>query len=259
MEVTTATKFGTPPARGASAVNTATVTVTDQYGDPFRGVEVLLVSSIDADNVGSPNRKVELRTRALVTGKDGRVPIPYQYKANETVLETIGAQLPGPDRMLGTDDDEELCARYSSDEDIKLDGPNGIEECDSSASSPDLQTATLQTATFYWLAEPRDARLTRNDGADVLFSRVVENTIVVAEPTNVGLQTREALITYGVGDHLYYNDAPVTLETFQDELAEWERDLADGTAPYGTPRFKLAWDHLRSASAISVLKLTGPS
>ena len=264
VEVTTATRFGTPPATRTSAVNTATVTVTDQYSDPVRGVEVLLVSSIDADNVGSPDRKVKLRTRALVTGKDGQVPIPYQYEDNETVLETIGAKLPGPDRMLGTDDDIGLCARYSSPEDTRLDGLNGIEECPSSASSPDdPPPATLQTATFYWLAEPKDARLTRNNGADVLFSRVIENTIVVAEPTNAGAQTREALIVYGVGDHLYHREAaggrlvPVTLEDFQDELAEWERDLADGTAPYGAPCFKLAWDHLRSASGISVLELTG--
>ena len=257
VEVTTATRFGTPPATRTSAVNTATVTVTDQYGDPVRAVEVLLVSSIDADNVGSPNRKVELRTRALVTGKDGRVTIPYQYRANETVLETIGAKLPGPDRMLDTADDKVLCARYSSDED-KLDGLNGIKECASSAISP-----YLQTATFYWLAQARDAR-SPSGGAPVLLSRVIENTIVVAESTNVGFQTREALITYGVGDHLYHGSStaglvPVTLEKFQDELAEWERNLADGTVPYGVECFQLAWEHRGSASGISVLKLIGPA
>ena len=90
----------------------------------------------------------------------------------------------------------------------------------------------------------------------MLFSRVIENTIVVAEPTRVGSQTREALITYGVGDHLYHQGLPVTLEKFQDELAEWERDLADGTAPYGEARFKLAWKFLRHSSGISYLNLT---
>ena len=257
VEVTTATKFGTPPARLGSAVNTATVIVTDQYGDPVRGVEVLLTSSIDPDNVGSSERKVELRTRALVTGKDGRVPIPYQYLADETVLETIGAQLPGPDRRFGDDpatldvdesaDDVVLCARYSSNTDTRL---NDIDECASSASSP-----YLQTTTFYWLAEARDAR-SASGGARVLLSRVIENTIIVGEPTNVGSQTREALIAYDAGDHLYYNGQPVTLEDFQDELAQWERDLADGTVPYGTPCFNLAWEFLRHASGISVLKLT---
>ena len=257
VEVTTATKFGTPPARLGSAVNTATVIVTDQYGDPVRGVEVLLTSSIDPDNVGSSERKVELRTRALVTGKDGRVPIPYQYLADETVLETIGAQLPGPDRRFGdnpetdvdeSEDDIVLCARYSSSTDTRL---NDIEECDSSASSP-----YLQTTTFYWLAEPRDAR-SPSGGAPVLLSRVVENTIIVNELTGAGQQRRSALIAYDVNDHLYHDGQPVTLEDFQDELAQWERDLADGTVPFGTPCFQLAWDFLRSASGISVLKLTG--
>jgi hypothetical protein len=231
VEVTTATKFGTPPARG-SAVNTATVTVTDQYGDPVRGVEVLLTSSIDADNVGSSDRRVEIRTRALVTGKDGRVPIPYQYRADETVLETIGAQLPGPDRMPGTEDDVVL---------NELNSPDG--------------PPYLKTAEFYWLAEARDAR-SPNGGAPVLLSRVVENTIIVDELTGSGQQRRSALIAYDAGDHLYYQGQPVTLEDFQDKLAQWERDLADGTAPYGEARFDLAWEFLRHASGISVLKLT---
>ena len=222
VEVTTATKYASPPASG-SAANVATVAVTDQYGKPVRNVGVLLTSDID------PGTDVELVTRARHTLRDGIVRISYLYKSSRTAVETLGAQLPGPDGRL--EDDPDTPADESADNITLSDSPD----------SPPY----LKSATFYWLAEPTAASLTAGGGACVLFSSVSENTIIVDTDSTAG--TSLARVVYDAKDHLYLNGPPVTLTTFKDKLAGWEDELADGTALEGEVRFRLGWEYRTSA------------
>ncbi|MCY4424437.1 MAG: S-layer homology domain-containing protein [Acidimicrobiaceae bacterium] len=231
VEVTTPTKYASPPASG-SASNVATIAVTDQYGKPLRNVGVLLTSDID------PETDVELVTRARYTLRDGRVRIPYLYKSSKTAVETLGAQLPGPDGRL--ENDPSTNADESADNITLSDSPD----------SPPY----LKSATFYWLAEPTATSLTAGGGACVLLSSVSENTIIVDTDTTAG--TSIARVVYDAKDHLYLDGPPVTLTTFKDRLAGWEDELADGTAPEGEVRFRLGWEYRTSASGITRWLLT---
>lgn len=229
VEVTTATKYATPPAAG-SAANVATVAVTDQYGRPLSGVGVQLTSDIEpATNVEIPSRRFTLR--------DGKVRIPYMYKSSRTANETLGAQLPGRDGRFG--DDPDTTADESADD---------IELSESPGDDP-----YLKTTTFYWIKEPTAASPT--GGACVLFSSVRENTLIV--DTEPAPETEDlARITYEAKDHMYLNGPPVTLTTFKDKLAGWEKKLADGTAQQDDVRFRLGWEYLTSASGITRWLLT---
>ena len=222
VEVTTPTKYASPPASGGEAGNSAIVAVTDQYGQPLRNVRVLLTSSIE------PAENVELLTRPRVTLRDGKVRIPYLYKSTRTTDETLGVQLPGPDGKFG--DDPETDADESED-DIEL------------SDSPDTPPY-LKTTTFFWLAEPSASRLT-GDGACVLSSSVSENAMIV------DTDDRVARVSYSTNDHLYLEGLPVKIATFKDALAGWEKKIADGTAQPDVGQFRLEWEFRDSPSGIT--------
>lgn len=236
VEVTTATKYASPPASG-SASNVATVTVTDQYGEPLGGVGVLLTSNIE------PATDVELLTRARVTQRDGTVRLPYIYKSKQTAVEILGVNLPGPDGRFGDDPDTD--ADESAD-DIALND-------DPSSEPPPY----LKTASFYWLAEPTLETFTTGGGACVLRSSVRENTLIV--DTDTGAGTALARISYEAKDHLYYGGRPKTLAQFKDPLTGWESEIADGTAEEDDVRFRLAWEFRTEANGINRWLLTDGS
>jgi hypothetical protein len=238
VEVTTVTEYASPPASGGEARNVAVVAVTDQYGEPIHNVGVLLTSSVTAENP----ENVVLLTRPRVTLRDGRVRIPYVYKSTRTTAETLGVHLPGPDGKFG--DDPTTSADESAD-DIDL------------SDSPD-EPPYLESATFFWLAEPTASSFTDGGGACVLSSSVADNTMIVdTDPSTDG--SDPARISYSLNDHLYLRGLPVTLATFKDALAGWEQDLADGTAAPDDRRFRLGWEFRNSASGITRWLLTEAS
>ena len=218
VEVTTLTKYASPPAVGGEAGNAAIVEVTDQYGEPLSNIKVLLTSSIserDPDDV-------ELLTTPRVTLKDGRVELSYLYKSSRTVDEELGVRLPGPDGELGSDDDIEL------------------------SDSPD-SPPYLKPTTFFWLAEPSAADFIADGGACVSASSVSENAIIVKTDPSGGV----ARISYSVNDHLYFNGQPVKIATFKDGLAGWEKEIADGTASPEVGKFRLGWQFRNSRDGIT--------
>ena len=224
VEVTTPTKYASPPAVGGEAGNSAIVEVTDQYGEPLSNVKVLLTSSIS----DSDPDDVELLTTPRVTLRDGRVRLPYLYKSSRTVDEELGVELPGPDGELGSDDDIDL------------------------SRLPD-KPPYLKPTTFFWLTEPSAADFTTEDGgACVSSSSVSENAIIVKTDTAVGV----ARISYSVTDHLYLDGVPVKIATFKDALAGWEKEIADGTASPEVGKFRLAWQFRNSRDGITRWLLT---
>ncbi len=238
VEVTTPTKQASPPASGGQAANVAIVAVTDQYGDPFGNVGVLLTSSIAEENP----EDVELVRVPRVTLRDGRVRLPYLYKSTRTTVETLGVNLPGPDRRFGDDPDTDA---DESLDDIEL------------SDSPD-EPPYLETATFFWLKEPTTSTFTDDDGACVLSSSVQENSMIVdTDPDPV--DSAPASISYSLNDHLYLRGMPVKLATFKDALARWEQDLADGTVEPDNIKFRLGWEFRNSRDGITRWLLTETS
>ena len=230
VEVTTPTKYGSPPASGGEAGNAAIVAVTDQYGQPLGNVGVLL--TVDpADNV-------ERLTRPRVTLRDGKVRVPYVYKSSRTVVQTLGAQLPGPD---GKFEDDPATEGDESADNIELKSPD----------EPPYQVTT----TFFWLAEPSTPRFTDGGGACVLSSSVSENAMIV----RIGTDADVVRISYSTNDHLYLEGQPVKIATFKDALAGWEKQIADGTVPPDVGAFRLAWEFRNSDDGITRWLLTRAS
>ena len=235
VEVTTPTKYGSPPASGGEAGNAAIVAVTDQYGQPLGNVGVLLTSSIS----DSDPDDVELLTRPRVTLRDGKVRIPYLYKSTRTTDEKLGVQLPGPDGKFGDDPDTDA---VESDDDIVL------------SESPDNPPYQVPT-TFFWLAEPSTSEFTTGGGACVRSSSVSENAMIVDTLTDTGV----VRISYSTNDHLYLKGQPVKIATFKDALAGWEKQIADGTVPPDVGAFRLAWEFRNSDDGITRWLLTPAS
>ena len=232
VEVTTPTKYGSPPASGGEAGNAAIVAVTDQYGQPLGNVGVLL--TVDpADNV-------ERLTRPRVTLRDGKVRVPYVYKSSRTTVQTLGVQLPGPDGKFEDDP-----ATEGVDESL-----DNIELNDSPDNPP-----YLKPTTFFWLAEPTASRFTTGGGACVRSSSVSENAMIVDTLTDTGV----VRISYSTNDHLYLEGQPVKIATFKDALAGWEKQIADGTVPPDVGAFRLAWEFRNSDDGITRWLLTPAS
>ncbi|MXW94037.1 MAG: S-layer homology domain-containing protein [Acidimicrobiaceae bacterium] len=82
------------PGANGTANNAATVTVRDQYGDPFNNAGIVLLSNnptADGDADGST-----IRSRPLNTGRGGTVRIGYSYSggaAEETLVAVWDADL----------------------------------------------------------------------------------------------------------------------------------------------------------------------
>ena len=239
VEVTTATKQASPPASGGEAANVAIIEVTDQYGDPVGNVGVLLTSDITEEHP----EDVELVRVPRVTLRDGRVRLPYLYKSTRTAVETLGVQLPGPDRRFGDDPDTE--AVDESEDDIEL------------SRSPD-DPPYLKEATFFWLKEPTATSFDTDGGACVLSSSVSENSMIVDIDPDP-LDEAPANISYSLNDYLYLDGQPVKLATFKDRLAKWEQDLADGTVEPENIRFRLGWQRNSSEGITRWLLTENPT
>ena len=109
----------------------------------------------------------------------------------------------------------------------------------------------VDTTTVYWLTTPGPS-----GSGDVGLSLVDENILIV----DTGADSGPVQISYDARDYLYWGGSPVTLAVFQDQLAQWEKDIADGDAVAEEARFELAWKYLgTSASGITELKLTRAS
>ena len=81
VSVKPAAEYVVASARGAS--NRATVTVTDQYGDPVAGAEVSLASSETSITIGGNN--------TFAVGRDGSYQFGYERVAATQVAETLTA------------------------------------------------------------------------------------------------------------------------------------------------------------------------
>ena len=82
--------FQDAPGAGERAGSAVTVTVTDQFGRPFKNAGIVLTSSRTGD-VASV-----MPTRARTTGTTGQVRIGYSYTGGASA-ETITATYIGPD------------------------------------------------------------------------------------------------------------------------------------------------------------------
>ena len=164
--------------------------------------------------------RVEIPDRPACTGGNGQARITYLFKSTSAATETLTAR-------LVSDGTTSRCPKPPP-------------------SNPDVQE---DTATVFWLTTPRSSGI----NGSVRLSRVDENILIVeTSPGSLPVQ-----ISYDARDYLYYGGNPVTLATFQDELAQWEKDIADGEANEVEVRFRLDWKYLNnSASGISELKLS---
>ncbi|MXZ53574.1 MAG: S-layer homology domain-containing protein, partial [Acidimicrobiaceae bacterium] len=107
-------------ARGAS--NRATVTVTDQYGDPITGVKVTLTSSDGTTTDGAtppvitPGKSTLMATtsgpapRELAVGRDGSFSFGYVFTSSVADTETLTGSL------VGYDHDGDGCSAAQIDE-----------------------------------------------------------------------------------------------------------------------------------------------
>ena len=174
----------------------------------------------------SLGERVEIPDRPTCTaGGNGQARITYLYKSNNAATETLTARLVGEDVGDGT-----------------------TPRCrNSPPSDPDVDA---DTATVFWLTAAKAA-----DDGDVRLSLVDENTLIV----DTGADSGPVQISYDARDYLYFGGSPVTLAIFQDRLAQWEKDIADGEADEEVVRFRLTWRYLGSASGITELKLTRAS
>ena len=115
------------PGPDGSTRITATVTVLDQFGKPFRGAAVVLSSDNTADTA-LPNSDLSIEAR--FTGSDGKVGIRYSYSGAASV-ETLTATWNG-DAASATD--------------------TGCYDATSNATGLDRCGAT----TVYWIGQIRD-------------------------------------------------------------------------------------------------------
>ena len=86
----TVSPFQSAPGTGNRAGTAVTVTVTDQFGRPFKGAGIVLTSA-NTDSV--------LPTRARITGTNGQVRIGYSYTGGAS-SEALTATYPGPDNDI---------------------------------------------------------------------------------------------------------------------------------------------------------------
>ena len=91
----TVSPFQSAPGTGNRAGTAVTVTVTDQFGRPFKGAGIVLTSA-NSDSV--------LPTRARITGTNGQVRIGYSYTGGAS-SEALTATYPGPDNDIDAADD----------------------------------------------------------------------------------------------------------------------------------------------------------
>ena len=93
VKVEPAAEFAVVDNRGAT--NRATVTVTDQYGDPISGVQVRLDSTDDSatNNDEADTTKIVAPERYLSVGRDGSYSFGYESFIEDSSTETLTATI----------------------------------------------------------------------------------------------------------------------------------------------------------------------
>ena len=197
--------------------------------------------------------KVEVKTSGTYLSASGATPNTAMITATDqyggplkaeavTLTSTLEIKIPNPTTptLTGRNGQARITYRYES-----------------RAPATETLTARLtdypdveDTTTVYWLAEPGSS-----GSGEVRLSLVDENILIVY----TGPDSGPVQISYDARDYLYWGGSPVTLAIFQDQLAQWEKDIADGDAVEGEARFELEWKYLGSASGITELKLTRAS
>ncbi len=108
---------------GRTALNRATVTLTDQFGDPVRNAAVTLTSSIgrtddttDTDGPSSLAASTGGTPRMFTTGSDGSHTFGYTYSSTAGAVEVITAMHdPTPDDDTGTPVSETATVRWAQE------------------------------------------------------------------------------------------------------------------------------------------------
>ena len=240
------------PGRTDNAGNAATVTVRDQYGNPFKGAGVVLRSSNptgENDTDGST-----IRTTALLTGSSGTVRIGYSYTGN-AAEETLVAMWDGykAARDLNDDGDTEdqgespQMGTFGTEATVAVDN-DGVVAC----QSEDVCGHT----SVYWVLPteaPKQSAVVVLS-ADTDNDQVVVNTAVanVVTPTSVNYDGNDFFTVTTLGE-----DADVDSPS---SLADFETALSKALEPGGSGA-TLSWssyDHEDSSDIASFeLDVTG--
>ena len=193
---------------GRTALNRATVTLSDQYGDPVRSAKVTLTSDLgrtadltDTDGASSLAATTGGTAREFSTGSDGSYTFGYTFSSTVGDIETITAKYfndPTPD-----------------------DGSSGDEVTIDTTDDP---------VTVNWAQEHSDPAIPQ-PATDVVAGDVDANQIV-AVVSDVPM-----IVTYDDDDRFNIGTDPVS-------MGEFEKRLAKILAPGGTGT--IAWSNYSS-------------
>ena len=199
VKVEPAAEFAVVDDRGAN--NRATVTVTDQYGDPISGIRVQLTSvDDDTDN----DDTVIASNRFFTVNRDGSFSFGYERDGEASSTETLTAVI----------------------EDFNHDGDDETPVLEASAiDAPEDERGGIGTAAVEW-AVVADADQT--DVQQIRAFDTEEDTIFVggdSEVIQVGYDSNDRFnIDYpdpdGVGDEDDPDDAAATYAAFERELSK---------------------------------------
>ena len=206
VSVEPAAGFVVADDRGAG--NRATVSVTNQYGDPITGVKVTLSSS-EADTGGdeitgsSPTRYELGGGREFTVGRDGSYTFGYERESDAAATETLTANLVGYDHdgdgsAADLEDDDQTAEDESATAPLTQTGEKLVEWAGTPAASGDDATDKLirafdtETNTIFVDTDDADTA----GGVVVLgydsndrFNTDVDGTDSDAEPTKASSYT----------------------------------------------------------------------
>ena len=159
IKVEAAAKLAVVDYRGSFAYNRATVTVTDQYGDPIPGIRVHLDSS-DNDSANDPTVPVP-DDRYLAVGRDGSISIGYERDGKESATQTLTATI----------------------EDFDHDGDSSTDKLTSDqAATPATRRVTDGIGKVHWALEA--VRDSGDTGRQIQAFDTETNTIFAGNPND---------------------------------------------------------------------------
>ena len=242
---------GSRPAPGPSgtASNRATVTVLDQYGNPFRGAPVRLFSNDLYDSGTAGDTGSTIRTRAVSTGSRGTVVIGWSYRGNaaeETVVAMWDGFVAGVDLNDNsdfTDDGDRAPVGELGFANVASDGTYTCQPVDSNGVGADV----CADAKAHWVGALTSASNSAT-GLEVLSLDVENGQIIYdgadtgVDPMSVNYDSGDAFTvvsrvdTDGDGDLSDETDQtnPVTLEAFEEALAKALKDSAASDTQFPT-------------------------
>ena len=256
VSVDPAAKFVAASARGAST--RATVTVTDQYGDPIVGARVELATALDsgvvADDAPTLTGGNIAGGRALAVGRDGSYTFGYEWVGDDTsATETLTASW---------DHDGDGCATATA-ADTPANPANTTATCadlDGDGTADDPGTAPFTgDAMVHWAVAADDAQGT--PGLQIFEFDKDTNTIFVATDSDntagTAVTVNTAIVVYYDSNDRFDLDAGSDDATTADvdiTYARFEKMLSTDDG------YSLEWEAIKSGSrSINTFTLNTPA